>query len=120
MIRLEMKNYSMILIEKQPKYRLYHQVKLRNMNILVVKIYYDLVNSTNKTKIKEQTKSIEDKSNNQSKATIIFNDLINKRKKTKSELHDSVDYNNLKFQYVNPTKDVCFYEYMDSKNFLIQ
>ena len=30
---------------------------------------------------KEQTKPIEDKSNNQSKATIIFNDLISKRKK---------------------------------------
>ena len=32
-------------------------------------------------KPKEQTKPIEDKSNNQSKTTIIFNDLINKRKK---------------------------------------
>ena len=32
-----------------------------------------------------------------------------------SELHDSVDYNNLKFEYVGPTKDVSFYEYMDSK-----
>ena len=32
-------------------------------------------------KPKEQTKLIEDKSNNHSKATIIFNDLINKRKK---------------------------------------
>ena len=32
-------------------------------------------------KPKEQTKPIEDKSNNQSKAEIIFNDLINKRKK---------------------------------------
>ena len=32
-------------------------------------------------KPKEQAKPIEDKSNNQSKATIIFNDLINKRKK---------------------------------------
>ena len=30
---------------------------------------------------KEQIKSTENKSNNQSKATIIFNDLINKRKK---------------------------------------
>ena len=66
-------------------------------------------------KPKEQTKPIEDKSNNQSKATIIFNDLINKRKKIMSELHDSVDYNNLKFEYVGPTKDVSFYEYMDSK-----
>ena len=45
-------------------------------------------------KPKEQTKLIEDKSNNQSKATIIFIDLINKRKKIMSKLHDSVDYNN--------------------------
>ena len=45
-------------------------------------------------KPKEQTKPTEDKSNNQSKATIIFNDLINKRKKIMSELHESVDYNN--------------------------
>ena len=32
-----------------------------------------------------------------------------------SELYDSVDYNNLKFEYVGPTKDVSFYEYTDSK-----
>ena len=32
-----------------------------------------------------------------------------------SELHDSVDYNNLNFEYVGPTKDVSFYGYMDSK-----
>ena len=31
------------------------------------------------------------------------------------ELYDSVDYNNLKFEFVGPTKDVSFYEYMDSK-----
>ena len=66
-------------------------------------------------KEKEQTKLIEDKSSNQSNATIIFNYLINKRKKIMSELHDSVDYNNLKFEYVGPTKDVSFYEYVDSK-----
>ena len=66
-------------------------------------------------KPKEQTKPIEDKSNNQSKATIIFNELINKRKELMSELYDSVDYNNLKFEYVGPTKDVSFYEYRDSK-----
>ena len=34
-----------------------------------------------------------------------------------SELYDSVDYNNLKFEYVGPTKDVRFYEYKDSKEF---
>ena len=66
-------------------------------------------------KPKEQTKPIEDKSNNQSRATIIFSDLINKRKELMSKLYDSVDYNNLNFKYVGPTKDVRFYEYMDSK-----
>ena len=30
-------------------------------------------------------------------------------------MHDRVDYNNLKFEYIGPTKDVSFYEYMDSK-----
>ena len=66
-------------------------------------------------KPKEQTKPNEDKSNNQSKATIIFNDLINKRKNLMSELYNSDDYNNLKFEFVGPTKDVIFCEYMDSK-----
>ena len=66
-------------------------------------------------KPKEETKPIEDKSNNQSRATIIFNELINKRKDLMKELHDSVDYNNLKFEYVGLTKDVSFYEYKDSK-----
>ena len=32
-----------------------------------------------------------------------------------SELYNSVDYNNLKFEFVGPTKDVIFCEYMDSK-----
>ena len=31
------------------------------------------------------------------------------------KLYDSVDYNNLIFEYVCQTKDVSFYEYMDSK-----
>ena len=52
-------------------------------------------------KLKEETKPTEDKPNNQSRATIIFNELINKRKELMSELYDSVDYNNLKFEYVN-------------------
>ena len=32
-----------------------------------------------------------------------------------SELYDSVDYNNLKSEYVGPIKDVSFYGYKDSK-----
>ena len=66
-------------------------------------------------KPKEQTKPIEDKSNNQSKAAIIFDELINKRKELISELHDGVDYNNLKFEYIGPINDASFYEYTDSK-----
>ena len=66
-------------------------------------------------KLKEETKPIEDKPNNQSRATIIFNELINKRKELMSELCDSIDYDNLKFEYVGPTTDVSFYEYKDSK-----
>ena len=66
-------------------------------------------------KPKEETKPIEDKPNNQSRAAIIFNELIKKRKDLMKELHDSYDYNNLKFEYVGPTKDVSFYEYKDSR-----
>ena len=66
-------------------------------------------------KPKEQTNPIKDKSSNQPKATIISNDLISKRTKIMSELYDGVDYNNLKFEYVGPTKDVSFYEFKDSR-----
>ena len=45
--------------------------------------------------------------------------LLTKEKKM-SELHDSVDCNNLNIEYIGPTIDVIFYEYMDSKNFLMQ
>ena len=31
-----------------------------------------------------------------------------------NELYESVDYNNLKFEYVGPTKDARFYEYINS------
>ena len=31
------------------------------------------------------------------------------------ELYESVDKNQLYFEYVGPTKDVRFYKYMDSK-----
>ena len=48
-------------------------------------------------------------------ATIIFNDTINKRKKIMNELYEKVDKNKLYFKYIGPTKDISFYEYMDSK-----
>ena len=66
-------------------------------------------------KPKEQTKAIEGKSNNQSKATNIFNDLIKERKSIMNKLYESVDMNKLYFKYEGNTKDVSFYEYMGSK-----
>ena len=60
---------------------------------------------------REKTKAVEDKPHNQSRAAI-----INKRKELMKELHDSVDYNNLKFEYVDKKNDhVSFYEYRNSK-----
>ena len=52
MTGLEIRNYSMILIEKQPKSQLYHQVKFVNMNILQGE---DILPS-NQQKIIEQAK----------------------------------------------------------------
>ena len=43
MIRFEMKNGNMILIEKQQKYQHYRREKIINMNILQMKKYYLLI-----------------------------------------------------------------------------
>ena len=76
------------------------------------------VDALENLKPKEETKPIEDKSNTQSKAAIIFNKLINGRKDLMKELYDRIDYNNLKFEYVNKNKDASFYVYMDLKQLL--
>ena len=66
--------------------------------------------------IQEERKPIQDKPNNQSRAAVMFSDLIKKRKKLTSKLHDSVVYSNLNFKYVDPkNNDVSFYEHRDSK-----
>ena len=56
------------------------------------------VDALENLKSKEEIKPNEDESNNQPKSTIIFNELINKRKGLMKELYDNVDYNNLKFE----------------------
>ena len=66
----------------------------------------------------EETNPIKDTPNNQSRATIIFNDLLSNGKEVMSKLYDSVDYNDLIFEYVNSNKNVSVYEYMDSKELL--
>ena len=72
------------------------------------------VEALDNLKLKEETKHIKDTPNN--KAIAIFNELINERKEIMNKLYDRVDYNNLTFKYVSPTKDVIFYEYMNSKD----
>ena len=70
MIRLRMKKFNMMLIQKLQKFQPYHQGKLINTNILQMKKYYILKNveGQNKLNVKEklgkafekQTKTIED------------------------------------------------------------
>ena len=60
MMRLEMKNYNMILTEKAAKYQHSHQV-LINMNILQVNKYYLLIKEEGQNKaLEKQRKTIED------------------------------------------------------------
>ena len=73
------------------------------------------VDALKNLKLKEETKPIENKPNNHSKNTMIFNELINKRKELLNELYNSVDYNNLKFECVGQTNSLSFTEYMNSK-----
>ena len=35
-----------------------------------------------------------------------------------NELYDNVDYDNIKFECIGPTKDASFYEYRNSKELL--
>ena len=73
------------------------------------------VDALEKLKPKEEIKPIEGTSNNQSRAATIFNEVITKRKELMNKLYDTVEYNNLKFEYMIIDKDVSFYEYKDSK-----
>ena len=43
MVRLEIKNYNMILTGKQEKHQYHHLEKVINMNILQMKKYYLLI-----------------------------------------------------------------------------
>ena len=66
-------------------------------------------------KPKEKTKPIE----NKSKAEIIFNELINKRKDLMKELYENVDYKNLNFKYIDPKNNDVFMDIKILKNFLV-
>ena len=43
MIRLDMKNYNMILTDKQKKFQHYYQIKLININVSHMNKYYLLI-----------------------------------------------------------------------------
>ena len=66
----------------------------------------------------KKLEAIEDKfedKNNQSKASKIFNNLIEKRRKILNKLHEDVDMNKSYFKYEGSTKDVNFNELNYSK-----
>ena len=74
MIRLEMKNYNMILLEKLPKYQPYYQVKLINMSILLPSNQKQIIEQANVTysplgkAFENQIKIIEDQGEKQVEA----------------------------------------------------
>ena len=66
----------------------------------------------------KKLEAIEDKledKNNQSKASKIFNNLIEKRRKILNKLYEGVDLNKSYFKYEGSTKDVNFNESNYSK-----
>ena len=95
MIRLEMKNYNMILTEKQQKYQHYHQVKVIKVNILQVKKYGLLIKyKTEKAKFtyfplgkafKKQTKAIKEQEQKQMKTIEDQGEKQKRYLKTKSK-----------------------------------
>ena len=80
MIRLEMKDYSMILIKKLQKYQPYYQANLISVSILLVKKYYHPIKKKKKIEqakfaysplgktFETQIKTIEDQEGRQVKA----------------------------------------------------
>ena len=56
-MRLKIKNYNMILLEKQQKYQHYHVGKLKDMKVLQVKKYY-LLSSLGKALEKQRKKGL--------------------------------------------------------------
>ena len=102
MIKLEMKNYNIILIEKQLKYQLYHQAKLISMNILLVKKYHHLINKKKIEQAKftysplgktfeKQIKTIEDQGEKQQVKALID---LKPKEQTKVIKDKSSDKNN--------------------------
>ena len=137
MIRLGMKKYNMVLIEKQPKYQPYHQVKSVNMNILE-----DILPSNQQQIIEQakftyspsgkafekQIKIIEDQvkkqvdalkvlepkgigkgSNNKPVITQEFYDkIIEERMGEVLEMRNKIDFNNLIYNFKGPTSSINF------------
>ena len=83
MVSLEMKNYNMILIEKQQKYQHYFQAKLINMNIL--HILKNVLESFNFSNNINELKQVEDIFSGSQ-----LNNLIKFRLKESIELQKSI------------------------------
>ena len=67
------------------------------------------VDALENLKPKEETRPIENNLIINEKLKLYLINLLKKEKKMMNELYDSVDYKNLKLEYVGTTKDVNFY-----------
>ena len=134
MITLEMKKYNMILIEKQPKYQPYHQVKLvtgedilpsnQQQIIEQAKFTYSSLGKAFEKQIKtiqdqgqKQTdalkvlepKAIESESNNKPIITQEFYDkILEERMDEILKMRDKIDFDRLIYNFKGPTSSINF------------
>ena len=144
MIRLEMKNYSMMLIKKQLKCRLYHRVKFIPSNQQQIIEQARFTYSPLGKAFEKQTKAIEDQGEKQIKAiqrelkTIkryvepydaedtpfiskqreIFNELVDERREKITDLDKKVNSDDLIYIYTGNTADVKFDEFDNALNII--
>ena len=137
MIRLGMKKYNIILIEKELKYQPYHQVKFVNMNILEdilpsnqqqiieqAKFTYSpsgkafekqikIIEDQGKKQVDAlkvlEPKGIEKGSNNKPVITQEFyHKIIEERMGEVLEMRNKIDFNNLIYNFKGPTSSINF------------
>ena len=138
MIRLEVRNYDMTLIEKQPKYQLHYQVKFINMNLLLVgrdilpnqqqiieraRFTYSPSGKAFEKQIKTiedqgqkqidalkvlESKAIDSESNKPVITQNFYDKILEERMDEILRLSDKIDFDNLICKFKGPTSSIIF------------
>ena len=138
MIRLEVRNYDMTLIEKQPKYQLHYQVKFINMNLLLVgrdilpnqqqiieraRFTYSPSGKAFEKQIKTiedqgqkqidalkvlESKAIDSESNKPVITQNFYDKILEERMDEILKLSDKIDFDNLICKFKGPTSSIIF------------